>query len=219
MARPRNYKIEEVLTKIREYRVAHPTEILKPKSVSNYLKENGFAIEPYTIKRTPELMDELEKLNRGSAAEMIATIAIYKKLDIDRLFQENRTPEALRQAIRTLDDYYGALAASASAALTEKDKLSSEVKTLQKSNNELKSQIEDTKHLKDENRRLRKEISALKNTLNKYVYPDVAKSLLSEAGFSDTDGVADPEKVNEMTVNESTEFNVDILNAISLEIT
>ncbi len=217
MARPRTYKIEEVLAKIREYRLEHPTEMLKARPVSDYLKKNGYPIEPYTIKRTAEFRDELDKLNKGSAAEMLATIAMYKKLDVDQFFRKNRTPETIRDALITMDAYYGSLAASASAAISEKDRLTEENRRLHRKIDELKAQIEDTKHLKDANLDLKREVSALKNILNKYVYPEVAKTLLSDAGLS-SDSIVDSDKVAKMTVDETAEFTVDVLNEMAKEI-
>ena len=217
MARPRNYKIEEILAKIREYRLEHPTEMLKARPVSDYLKQNGYPIEPYTIKRTAEFRDELDKLNKGSVAEMLATIAMYKKLDIDQFFRKHRTPESIRNALTTLDAYYGALAASAAAAIKEKDKLTEDIRRLRRQNNELKAQMEDATKLKEEIRNLKKEVSALRTILDKYVYPDAAKTLLSDAGLP-ANSIVDPEKVAEITVNEGTVFNAEILNDIAKEI-
>ena len=214
MGRPRKYNIEEVLAKIREYRLEHPNEMLKSRTISDYLKKNGFPIEPYTIKRTPEFREELEKLNRGTAAEVLATIAIYKKIDIDRFFRENRTQESLREAIVSLDAYYGALAASASAVISEKDKFLEENKSLHRNIEDLKSQIKDADQLKEEIRHLKKEVSSLKTILNEYVYPEVANAILSEAGTVENSFV-NPEKATDMIVDESTEFDIDILNDIS----
>ena len=165
-----------------EYSFDHPGKKIKIPEFGKYIREKGFDVEDYTIRRNDKCKKYIDSLNNKAHENVKNELVTYKTIDADAFINANKSRSDLKKALIERDSYYSRIANHAVIVLNEKKELEQQIEALKKKNEDLQSKLEKVKANANNDREQEKTIAKLKKLLNEYVYPDIANILLAEEG-------------------------------------
>lgn len=210
MARQKTLQDDVLIRLLDEYRLDNPGVKIKLPEFGEFVRSKGYPVQDYTIRRSGELREYLEKINRGAEEEICSELVTYKTLDADALLDSHRTKGSLREAILVRDRYYARIAANAADAISAK-------KAAEKRANELALRVAELEeHLakvqaqadRADIRQKNEVIARLKKLLDSYIYPDAANAILKREGILEVvSSVVPAEQMQKHTITADTEVN------------
>lgn len=208
MARPKTYDSSCIIGLVEDYfvNVANGDPcMLKFSQLEKYLKEKGFEIKAYNLRRDQELLKKIEELKKSAHVgyEKI-TDASYKNLDIEEFIRKSHDLNSLRKALAELDEYWKEVYCKSAIVGEENKRLLSERSELLKKNQELEDTVENLNEkvdqLTNDRNHLASENTYLRGQIKKYIYPAAANVLLERMNLPknrDT-GITDETTVKEL---------------------
>lgn len=183
---------------------------LKLPEIAEYIKQNGYPkYSVATLRRSPAVKEYIESLRGSVKPQSQVKLISFQSLDVDVLLDNNRTRSALVKALVGIDVYYKTVADTANEILKKANKRKKEFTELQERLDKVTSEQEELQKAlteqKEKVRELSKENAALRKALNKYVYPEVAGTLLQKSGLAVPEKeFVDLEKAKAGTITPST---------------
>ena len=160
---------------------------LKLPDITSYINQHGYPGFRVTVLRRNEVARQyIDDLKDTAKESMLAKLAAYKTLDVEAFLRENATQVSLRRALTNLDQYYKGIAEQATDVLKNnrerEEKLAKATTALETANQTVKSLEKENKDLKSQLKALKAQNTALQDFIDTYVYPDIANKLLEADG-------------------------------------
>lgn len=201
---------DELIQKIEEYRLNRPDEKLSAASLGRYLRDEGYDIKDYTIRRREGVMEYIESCNATDIETHVKKVAVFRALDIDAFLSKNKTQNKLRKALAERDIYYAEQSSAASAAFRENRNLHQQVRDLQKKNEELTEQLkkQETKSNKETLKEKNETIRKLKAIIDEYISEQMANRILEDEGILEVVSSISDKVYEEHLVSADTDINL-----------
>jgi len=222
MARQKKITSEELISLINRYFVEvcnnNPKQ-LKIPLIGNFIRQNGYEIEDYLIRRDKAAKEYIDSLKNTAESTMLSMVSVYHTLDVEAFLAKNTTPSALKKALADRENYYHNLCSSADFCMKEYEKLKKELVQLSKKHEILlKEEVE----FKEQISILQKELSdsrmkesKYKRILDTYVYPEIANELLKDEGLIvQTEGYIDESILDEQLIKEETKLENHVIKGL-----
>ncbi|HEY5536051.1 MAG TPA: hypothetical protein VIL99_14090 [Ignavibacteria bacterium] len=160
---------------------------LKIPEIGNYIRDNGYEVEDYLIRRNQVARQHIKKFNDTSEEEHFLRVAVFRDINYELFFQRNTTKGKIISGLKDRDDYYRKITVSAAHAFEENRKLEKENNELLQKNIELKEQFSHIQRYEKSSSLVNKEYidenKKLREIIDIYVYPEIANELLREQGL------------------------------------
>lgn len=179
---------EDIKKEIDLYILEKPGEKLSIPNLGTYMRNKGYEIEDYTIRRREGVKEYINNINSSNLENLNRKVVVFKTLDPKKLIEENPDVHSLEKALLKRDDYYREIASSASMIFKENKSLEEEINKLKLKNKELedtinkgknKAQVSVDKECKETIKRLKR---IIENNINK----EMANALLEREGILET---------------------------------
>lgn len=189
---PRRKLIEtaELKTLVDCYQADYPDEKIKIPKFGQYIRDKGYAIKDYLIRRDEDVVQYIESKNIQSPEAMLTTVSVYRNLDVDNFLEKNCSQTLLRKALIERDRYYSNIAASAAVCFKkyremkeQNEKLAQKCALLEEKNDAIQQ-----KQQKKADRQAQEAIRILQGIIKTNVYPEIANELLRKDGLIDFTG-------------------------------
>jgi len=159
--------------------------LYKATAFAEYLQEHDYpAVKNYLLRRNQALAAQLNRLKQMADSNDQYMLATFKTIDAEQFIDRNYSTCAMKRALSDLNQYYETVCESA-VRLNEKSKqiqienqtLKSDLRELTIENSELENIVSELKGqlIREEQRN-----TALIETVETYVYPEIANELLKE---------------------------------------
>ncbi len=151
-----------------------------------YANTQGITAREYEFRRNKVVRDRLSELQKSSDEKEteIRTLA-YKSLDTDGLIRTCGNLSDLRSKLAELDDYWKSIYEKCNELLTENQRLIAERAEADKTIRLMKKDAEEKSSyyasMEKANKDLQRENAYLRKSLERYLYPDLARKLMTEA--------------------------------------
>lgn len=198
MAKKKTVEAEVLIKLLDEYRLDNPNVKVTIPQFGVYIRNKGYNVQDYTIRRSTEFRVYLKKINNSTAEDIRSDLVTYKTLDVDDFIKKNHTEGNLRNALVNRDRYYARVAANAVEAINARKAMERKVSELEGHVAELESQLANVQ-AKADNAEIRKKdavISTLKRILDGYIYPEAANAILEKEGILEVVNSTIPEELN-----------------------
>ena len=209
MARKKSIEEDTLIKIVTEYHLDHPEETLTIPAVGKYLRNLGYDIKDYTLRRYSSFRTYLEDINKKTEAVWEKELITYSALDIDSFLNKNNSRVKLQRALAVRDEYYSRVAAAGANAVLERKKTEKRAIELESRVSELEAELlktqvnVDNAAIKEKN----KTIAKLKEVLELYVYPDAANAILQKAGILEVvAGIIPDDKMDSVMIAEDTDI-------------
>lgn len=220
MAKKKTVEAEVLIKLLDEYRLENPNVKVTIPQFGVYIRNKGYNVQDYTIRRSTEFRVYLKKINNSTAEDIRSDLVTYKTLDVDDFIKKNHTEGNLRNALVNRDRYYARVAANAVEAINARKAMERKVSELEGYVAELESQLANVQ-AKADNAEIRKKdaaISTLKRILDGYIYPEAANAILEKEGILEVVNSTIPEELmKEKVVDADTDiksFDFDSVNEL-----
>lgn len=209
MPRTKKISTEDLLLMVKRYHALHPYEKITFSGLGGYVRENGYDVDDYLLRRDETVRQYIDEQNKGGMDNAQRTVVVYTGIDIDSFLKHNKSDNQLRESLLERDRYYADVAASA-AKLFEFDRnLQVELEAERKKNKRLMDAIKHLKHTKEKKQEIETNmiIKQMKNIIETYIYPEVANELLRQAGLEEIAGNrVMPSAVEELKITPDTDI-------------
>lgn len=160
---------------------------LKIPEIGNYIRENGYEVEDYLIRRNQVARQHIQNLNDTSEEEHFLQVAVFRDINYELFFQRNTTKGKIISGLKERDEYYRKITMSAAHAFKENKKLEKQNNELLQKNIELKEQFSHIQGCEKSSSLVNKEYinenKKLREIIDIYVYPEIANELLRKQGL------------------------------------
>ena len=204
MARKRIITTEELIKNLDEYIIENNGVVPTIPKFGDYLREKGIALEDYIIRRDKDFRVYYDKVDKKANLSSENELIVYHTLDIPAFIAKNNSAKKMTQALATRDQYYSNICNKAVNAINVKNKLEEKVKKLDKELLFVEDMLKEAEAncKTDEIIAMRKAIVAIKQTLNSYIYPDMANAVLKKEGLLEVvNSVIPDELANKMLID------------------
>lgn len=207
MARKRIITTEELIKNLDEYIVENNGVVPSIPNLGEYLRGKGIPIKDYTIRRDKSFRDYYDTVGKNANISAENEVVVYNTLDIPAFIAKNNSIAKMTQALATRDQYYSNICSKASRAINEKNKLEEKVKKLDKELLFVEDMLEEAEEncKKDEIIAMRKALVAIKQTLNSYIYPDMANAVLKKDGLLEVVNSVIPDELADKMLMNATD--------------
>lgn len=218
MAKKKTIEAEALIKFLDEYRFDNPKAKITIPLFGVYIRNKGYDVPDYTIRRSAEFRAYLEKVNKGTEEDIRSDLVTYKTLDADDFLKKNHTSESLKDALIARDRYYARVAANAVGAINARKAMESKVSELEARIAALENQLANVQ-AKTDNAEIRQKsaaIAKLKGILDGYIYPEAANAILEREGLLEVVNTVIPEEcMKEKTVDASTDIKSFEYNSVN----
>lgn len=210
MARNKSFDEEVLIKLLDEYRSQHYNKTIKIPEFGKYVREQGYDIQDYTIRRDARFREYLEKTNEEQEENVYNDLVTYQTIDVEAFIRNNGTKEKMKAALINRDTYFANIANKAIKAIDKKRKAEAELEKAKKKIEELEEKLEKVQ-VKTDNKKLKEKdeiIKKLKGILSEYIYPDVANAFLEKEGILDVvNEIVSGEQLENVTMDVNTNIN------------
>lgn len=154
--------------------------------LESYAKSQGILAREYEFRRSKAVRGRLSELQKSSNEidTEISTLA-YKSLDTDGLIRTCSDLAGLKSKLAELDAYWKSVYDRCNTLLADNHALMAKKSEAEKTISLLKMEADEKRTfyagLEQENKDLHRENACLRKSLEKYLYPDLARKLMKEA--------------------------------------
>lgn len=190
---------------------ARNPKMLKIPKFGEYIRQHGYDVEDYLLRRNEQLRSHLATLQSNQESDLYQNLITFRNLDVDAFILKNTTPDAMKRSLIALDLSYQK-AISSAMHFTEKYKnLEEEYTALSKKYGTLKTSYEDCQQQLDTEKATHKELevqlSKYKAIIENYVYPEIANELLKKDGLiKDTAHIVNQDIVQQTLITGDTDI-------------
>ena len=217
MSRAKTYSTKEVIGFLNEYRIENPGLKISIPKFGTYLRGKGCDVQDHTLRRDEEFKKYLEKINKEESSERFNELITYKTIDVDAFIEKNNNKVKLREALINRDRYYADIAAKATEAICEKNESLEKMRKSDAETAKLKEQIKKMEEKKEatktDDSELKKKdeiITALKNIIDDYIYPNAANAILRKEGILKIENnIIDDEVIDKQMMDANTSIDDD----------
>lgn len=185
MGRPAIISDEDLITIIDEYHKEKPNEKIKFVDIEKYCNSKGIAVSEGSIRKRNKIVDYIKLLNIDNYDVCVNTIYAYVPLDINKIFSESRSMKTIKEILIEREKTIKVIINSAIFINEENKKLKDINKSLKSINGNLRKEVDDYKEKNETIISKNNEIEYLKQIIEQYVYPEIAKVLLNNEYKSD----------------------------------
>lgn len=218
MSKKKTIESDDLIRLLDEYRLDNPGAKIKIPKFGVYIRNKGFKVEDYTIRRDQKFREHLDAINQSSEEDIYNDLVTYKTIDVDAFLIKNNTRAKLKEAISTRDSYYANIAARAAESIKARSVAEERAKELEAHITELEVQLANVQ-AKADNADIRKKNAAivkLKALLDSYIYPDAANAILQKDGILEVINSVVPDEVMEKkTIHADTDVKVSKYDSVN----
>lgn len=219
MSRAKTYSTKEVIGFLNEYRIENPGLKISIPKFGTYLRGKGCDVQDHTLRRDEEFKKYLEKINKEESSERFNELITYKTIDVDAFIEKNNNKVKLREALINRDRYYADIAARATEAIHEKNECLEKMKKSDAEVTKLKEKLKKMEENQDtariDNSELKRKdevITALKNIIDDYIYPNAANAILRKEGILKIENnIIDDKAIDKQMMNANTNVDCQII--------
>lgn len=214
MARKPKYTTETLIELIDQYfaeKCDYNVSLLKIPLIGKYIREKGFDVADYLLRRNTEVADHIKQLHLADDETHIHIVSVYRDMDIDAFLSKNHSINDLKAALREREQYYREVSRSAAHIFKENKKLKKQNRKLSNENEELTTELKKLQDSDSANttqlKSIQKELQSLRSIIDTYVHPEIANELLKKEGLlQNTSGVIVPEMLEQDIVDANTDI-------------
>lgn len=218
MSKIKTIKSEELIKLLDEYRLDNPGMKLTIPKFGAYIRNKGFDIPDYTIRRDQSFREYLDNVNKDSEEDVYNDVVTYKTIDTEAFLTKNNSKSKLKEALDMRDRYYANIAARAAESIKARKTAEEKVEQLEERVAELEDQLVNAQ-AKADNADIQKKdmaIAKLKAILDSYIYPDAANALLKKDGILEViNSVIADEVMDEKTIHADTEIKTSKYDSVN----
>lgn len=218
MSKIKTIKSEELIKLLDEYRLDNPGMKLTIPKFGAYIRNKGFDIPDYTIRRDQSFREYLDNVNKDSEEDVYNDVVTYKTIDTEAFLTKNNSKSKLKEALDMRDRYYANIAARAAESIKARKTAEEKAKQLEERVAELEDQLVNAQ-AKADNADIQKKdmaIAKLKAILDSYIYPDAANALLKKDGILEViNSVIADEVMDEKTIHADTEIKTSKYDSVN----
>lgn len=218
MSKIKTIKSEELIKLLDEYRLDNPGMKLTIPKFGAYIRNKGFDIPDYTIRRDQPFREYFDAVNQESEEEVYNDVVTYKTMDVEAFLTKNNSKAKLKEALNLRDRYYANIAARAAESIKARKTAEEKVEQLEERVAELEDQLVNAQ-AKADNADIQKKdmaIAKLKAILDSYIYPDAANALLKKDGILEViNSVIADEVMDEKTIHADTEIKTSKYDSVN----
>ena len=189
MARPKKTDetlLVSVLDKYYAEEVCGNAGTIRFTDLEKYAARQGVYAKEYEFRRNSAVRRRLDELREAAEKQQPAAGSLaYKGLDAEGLVRTSRDLADLKKKLEDVDAYWRSVYGKCSELMEANRALVSEKADAEKRLSLQRREAERTeaiyKETEKENRNLRRENAYLRQMMEKYLYPDLARQLMSEA--------------------------------------
>ncbi|MBQ9007927.1 MAG: hypothetical protein IJ088_01170 [Clostridia bacterium] len=154
--------------------------------LEKYAALQGIQAKEYEFRRNSAVRKRLDELRKiAEKQEPRAEMLVYKGLDVEGLLRTSRDLSELKKKLEDIDSYWKSVYDSCSELMEDNRMLIAKKADIEKQMALHRREAMHTEALykasEKENRNLRRENAYLRQMMEKYLYPDLARQLMSEA--------------------------------------
>lgn len=218
MAKKKAIEAEVLIRLLDEYRLDNPKAKIMIPQFGTYIRNKGYDVPDYTIRRSSEFRTYLEKINEHTEERIQSDLVSYKTLDAEDFLEKNRTRDSLKTALIVRDRYYARIAANAAEAINARKAMERKVSEMEARIAALEKQLANVQ-AKTDNADIRQKnetIAKLKSILDSYIYPEAANAILEKEGLLEVVNTVIPEeRMKEKTFDADTNIASFEYNAVN----
>ena len=174
--------------------------------LEKYASSQGIPAREYEFRRSSAVRERLEELKKADRkGELRTDLLAYKGLDIEGMIRTCRDLSDLKKKLAEMDAYWKSIYDSCTemskntrSVLAQKADAEKKAVLMKQEADRIKSFSEETEK---ENRELRRENAYLRRMMERYLYPDLARQLMTEAHLP----VKEPKSITKEALNEMIE--------------
>ena len=217
MGRPRIIKEEELIQLIDRFYCefcadgVHP---IKLPELAAYVAEHGYPDYAVTTLRRDKIAREhIENLQSNSKEAKLATLTAFQTLDINTFLDTHTSRASLASALSSRDQYYREIAGNAVQFTKEHKALTDEIASLKGQRDAAFQEVNrahaDLVEAKQEIQALKRKARDLEAVINKYIIPDIAKTILVRDGIIPfSAGIVSGDEVDNNMITASTNIHM-----------
>ena len=101
MAKKKTVEAEVLIKLLDEYRLENPNVKVTIPQFGVYIRNKGYNVQDYTIRRSTEFRVYLKKINNSTAEDIRSDLVTYKTLDVDDFIKRITPKEILETRLLT----------------------------------------------------------------------------------------------------------------------